>query len=438
MHMRIAAAAVLVLAGAVRGQATQPARQWDGVLTGLSSEVFAQREAAQRSLEKATWPDVETLRQLAKGTTDAEVKARLAQQIERLELENMVHPPPVSLEVKGAGIEDLAAAFSKATGVAWTTWPGSPKAGPWTLTAQERPLWDVFMALERQASLHVQNSEGKVLLQAGPMRPGGLGPIDGDWTETVAGDYLFYVGMARETRLVMVNGAPRAVEDPRPTIKLEYGFRGDPRLRLVRCGMPEIEKIVDDEGQVLYVRPTARAHSFAGVEPALPELNTALSFPAPPGARRKVTISGRMQVLEALERERVELKEVTAVQSDPVIAGGRAWRIWAGEMRGRKWVVNVQKIGGGGVPYTYIPVSIRVEDAAGVILWDGQADGLVSATVTAGPLKLPLKAIFTAATSKVGTRWVAFEFKDVPVPAAGRGPGEVSLPAELGLPQGNR
>jgi hypothetical protein len=207
-------------------------------------------------------------------------------------------------------------------------------------------------------------------------------------------------------------------EYARPMIKLEYGFRGDPRLRLVRCGMPEILKVVDDQGKVLHAADAAAKPGLAPVESAMPELNTMMTFPAPAGAGRKVTISGQMEVLEALEMERVVVREVTWKESDPVMAGGRAWRIWAVDRGGGKWVVNVQMGEGPRERYMNIPVSIRVEDASGTALWEGQAHGQVSANVTAGPIKLPLKATVLAATAKVGTRTIPFEFKDVPVPTA--------------------
>ncbi len=257
MRMRVAAAAVLVMAGAARGQATQPAVRWAGVMKGLSSPVYAEREAAQRSLEKATWRDVSALRALAASATDAEVKARLQQRLEGLELEMFVRPPLVSLEVKDARIEEVAGALSKATGVAWTAWPGGPKGGPWTLKAEERPLWELFTELEKQAGVHVVNYQGRVVLGAGEKQAGVFGHIQGGWTETVAGDYLFYVGMAQGAGLAIHTGPMDAAEYARPMIKLEYGFRGDPRLRLVRCGMPEILKVVDDQGKVLHAADAA-------------------------------------------------------------------------------------------------------------------------------------------------------------------------------------
>jgi hypothetical protein len=211
-------------------------------------------------------------------------------------------------------------------------------------------------------------------------------------------------------------------------IKLEYGFRGDPRMRLVRCGMPMIEKVVDDGGKVLYAAEAKAARSFGPVEPAMQEINTMMPFPAPEGKGRKVTISGRMEVVEALERERAVIAEVTTQASAPVSVGGMAWKLWAADARGGKWVVNGETSGTG---QTEVPVWVRVEDAAGKVVWDGQAKGRFSVTVQAGEVQRPLRATLTGAT-KAGSKWVLFEFKDVALP----GGAGMPLPAELGLPEG--
>lgn len=390
---------VLGLAGGCFGQT-----RWDGIAKGLSSADFSDREASAKTLEKATWRDLPELRATAAGAIDAEVKARFELRVEELELESMVHPPPMSLGVEGANLKTLSGVLSEVTGTPWTPWTSGPQGGPWTEHAVEKPFWEVFSDLEKQSMLHVQNGDGGILVAAGPERTGGTGPIQGDWTEKVVGDFLFHVGMGRQRQ---ANG---------PGELLSFGMRGDPRMRLVRWDFPEILSIVDDQGNVLYNAAPRRA-SMGRVE-NMPEFNTAIAFPPPAGKNRKVTITGQMRVLEATAMEKAEAT-LTEKESAPVAAGGRAWGLWAvSPVRDEGWAINVIAKAGGSVPYAYVPLAVKVVDADGMTVWSGVVDRQISVRAHPVGAKAPLKAELTAATA-VKEEVVKFEFKDVSVPDAG-------------------
>ncbi len=417
MRMQVAAA-VLVMAGAGRGQAavpaTEPGERWAGVIRALSSETFAEREAAQKSLEAATLRDVGVLRALAKTAADAEVKTRLEKRLDALELQVLVGPPPVSLAVKEADISELAAGLSAATGVEWTAWiSGAPRAHAWTINAVDRPLWEVFVDLEKQAAVHVQNSEGRVLLQAGPMMPGGIGPIDGGWTDVAAGDFLFYVGIGHGGPV----GLHPAGQVVGPTVKLEYGMRGDPRMRLVRCAIPDILSVVDENGKVLHSAEPRPRPNWIGGGLAMPEVNTALGFPEAEGMGKKLTITGQMTVRRATAVEKLGIAELTTQASEPVAAGGRTWQMWAIDpLRDEGWVINVtEQRPGAGVPLTFVPMAVKVIDAAGKVVWQGAVDRQVSVRVKPGAVKKPLHAEIIAVKESADDV-VKFEIKDVPVP----------------------
>ncbi|HVS69672.1 MAG TPA: hypothetical protein VHQ47_00285 [Phycisphaerae bacterium] len=391
--------------GAVVGMAAVCFGQtkWDGIVKGLSSADFSEREAAARTLENATWRDLPALRAMAAGADDTEVKARFANRVEELELEGLIHPRPISLDVKNANITDLCAALSQATGVQITPWTRGPQGGPWTEHAVDKPFWEVFADLEKQSMLHIQNAGDTIEVAAGPERTGGTGPIQGDWTEKAVGDFLFHVGMGRQ---------PNAA---RPGEMLAFGMRGDPRVRLVRCDLPEILSVVDDQGNVLYNAVPRRASM--GTAENMPEVNLATGFPAPDGKNRKVTITGQMRVLEATAVEKTPV--TLAMQpGDPVVIGGRTWRLWAiPPLRDEGWIINVAQ-GNRGVASSDVPLAIRVVDSAGAEVWNATLDGQQHAQVHPATAKPPLTAELTAATV-MKEEVVKFEFKDVPVPDAG-------------------
>jgi hypothetical protein len=205
------------------------------------------------------------------------------------------------------------------------------------------------------------------------------------------------------------------------TIKLEYGFRGDPRIRLVRCGLPDILSVIDEKGNVLHTaqpRPTP-LWTFPS-SGSMPEENTGMEFDDVAGLGKKLTIKGQMVVRTATAVERVEIAELTTQASAPVQAGGRTWQMWAVDPMGQEgWAINVltERRAEAAVPLTIVPVSVKVLDAAGRVVWDGVVDRQTSARVQPGAVKRPLKAVFLAAKDARDVV-VPFEIKDVPVPPA--------------------
>ncbi len=393
------------------------AGRWGAVVRGLASEKVADRDAAQAVLDTATWRDEPALRALAEAATDAEGKARLEKRVNALDLEGLVHPTPVSLEVKDAGIGELVAALTAATGSEWTGWGGGGSEGRWGLTAKDRPLWEIFEMLEKQSGLHVQNSGGQVELAAGPMIPGGLGPIDGDWTDVVAGDFLIYAGVGRQVGPVGLFAAGQARV---PTVKIEYGVDGDPRMRFVRCGIPEILSVVDEKGNTLFAAAPRATPLWMPVTGIMPEVNTAMGFDDVAAMGKLLTIKGRMVERMATATERVEIPELTSQASTPVVAGGRAWQRWAVPPLGQQdqWVINLTELrAGAGVPLAFVPMSVKLIGADGKVVWDGVVDQRASVRVQAGTLKGPLRAVIVAA-KETKDEEVGFEIKDVPVPAA--------------------
>lgn len=401
-----AAVAGMLSAGMAWGQvpATAPAAgtRWEAVLRGLQSEAFAEREAAQKSLEGATWRDLETLRGLMKGASDPEVKARLQKRLDAVELEWLTHPPAVTLEVQRAGIQDVAGALSAGTGVAWVAEDSGKPDGAWTMKAAERPLWEVFLALENQSPLHLQESAGKEVVAAGRRARGGVGPLEAEWKEAAAGDFLMYAGVVRG-------------EEPR--VKVACGVRGDPRLRLVWCGVPQIDSVVDDRGATLYAGKW-RDDWMTGGGAATSEMDTTVLFADSPAIGGKVTITGWVPVRRATAIERVEVRDFTNKQGKAVVVGGRTWQFWAQDLARDGWALNVIERRSGGMPAQSVPLAVRVVDTLGKVVWEGALDRQMAVRVQPGAVKGPLVAdILVARESR--DEVVKFEIHQVAVPVKG-------------------
>ena len=81
------------------------------------------------------------------------------------------------------------------------------------------------------------------------------------------------------------------------------------------------------------------------------------------------------------------------------------------------WAINLSEQPPGAVPLTFVPMSVKVLDADGKVVWDGVVDRQTSVQVQPGAVKRPLKAVFLAAKD-VKDVVVPLEIKDMPVPPA--------------------
>src|SRR5436190_1802573 len=87
-----------------KGQGPQDIKLW---VMDLGSAEFSRREAAQKQLEGLPISALEDVKKAQAEAGDAEIKARLAQVIERLEERLALNPPPMAFHVKDATINDI-------------------------------------------------------------------------------------------------------------------------------------------------------------------------------------------------------------------------------------------------------------------------------------------------------------------------------------------
>ena len=150
--------------------------------------------------------------------------------------------PSISIDVKNGTLADVAAGFYYATDRPCVA--GKPSQGTlaragnlytltWTLSAANRPFWEVFEELNRQHEIGFSfySPPGAPDLVLIPLRPGRR-------TRIRAGDFMIDLGGALR--------APRP-DDP---LFLSWGLVADPRLRIVRVTVPTLT-MMDDRAEKL-------------------------------------------------------------------------------------------------------------------------------------------------------------------------------------------
>jgi hypothetical protein len=203
----------LVLAGACllwTGAASAPAPGGAGgtlaeIVRNLGSAEFAVRERAQAELAKLPREQLEALREAEKQAKDAEVKARLGARISEIELDAVLHPPKLSVDLTDAPLAELAAALNEQMGAEYVQVDKSVAGVPprVTLKAQDQPLWEILRQLMVRAPVtfalsSTRTASGTIntikLVPARGPRPvhvtdgvmtalGGLGdPATGEWS----------------------------------------------------------------------------------------------------------------------------------------------------------------------------------------------------------------------------------------------------------------
>ena len=128
--------------------------RWSDVLNRRGSASYKDRVAAQADIEKATWRDLPALKTLAAKVTDPEVKARLSNRVDELEVQLAFDPPPIDFDVQDGTVQNVAEQLQKAMRMYVRT---NNNGGllTWTLHVKQKPFWQVMMALSAQHALRL-------------------------------------------------------------------------------------------------------------------------------------------------------------------------------------------------------------------------------------------------------------------------------------------
>lgn len=429
MRIRIAAhlATALLVAAAAFSQVapTQPQTlpaatrpdPADAVILSLVDRLgdteFAQREAAQKQLEKLDYHAIAALRRVAATCTDAEVAGRLIQRARELEEQCALAPPPISLTLKNADWATLITEFQKAVGGGENALAGGGYYDAhFTIDAREKPFWEVYKLLSAQDAISLSGGSRGVLQLSHNEKE----PIR---NFTTSGPFLF---APREISRVSTTNFQSPGAPTPPTQTLRFVVAVDPRVNIVRSLRPALVSVVDDADNQLLPPPGRKGFMDSWDHGGERYWNTeaALTVPAKPG--KKITSAkGHLQVEIALATEQMNIADPKASLNKPFEFQGRKLTI-------TRWKPNSDD-GGDQVDFR---AEMADRDAA---LLENEPDSpatfeLIDSTGSAighyvlhrhgwsgswGAGKAPFTLRLTVAT-KTKVIDIPFEFKDLPLP----------------------
>ena len=438
-------AAVCLCAGAEAALA-QSADRWESALQQLGSSDFATRERGQKELQAANWRDLAALRSVAEGTRDAEVEARLQAVIARIEEENALHPPPISLRVANVDIQGLAEALGKATGLRMTGVAGAPSTGTtsqttssapasssapssfrYTLDDVDRPFWDVIAEINRQHAVRV----------SGPTVDGRFELLEGNCEMHTAANYDAASGVAAfplrltDTRSI---GGPGKTERTR-YVELSYLLAVDPRMWV--CGMNSSVSIeVRDgagaaprEGNLLYAYPPpGKAAEYYEMDfhfaPGPFAVHT-LQLLKLPEAGRRISLATCQAALKVVTRQNVVTVPLADEEHVAVAAGDRTIHFSRDGEMFYKVVVERQARGAAEKVAAEADtarkdvdgaaIGVELATAEGRIVWSGTWAGYQTRIELPKDTRWPLTARVHV-PSRVVRLPVSFTFRDLPLP----------------------
>jgi len=404
---------------------TQPATQptidahWRDVLDRLGSTAFAEREAAQKELAALTYKQMELLKQLIAGATDAEVKFRLRARLTEIEEELAYSPPPISLDVQNATLNDVAEALGKAMDMHLETWPPQQMGGQgrptWTLAVKEKPFWNVIMELQQQRGMGLQDINGQLRLMEGDR---------GIHAGKVFGGLCVFPQSITRSRTANLQAEPGGQLQPEQ-MSLSFTALLDPRVAVSNSRAPEVTKVVDDLGNVLHEEPEEAApvrwNNFGQPTHTWGQ-SVQLTIPQKPG-RKIASVQGRLRLVVQLATEKMEVTEVEKKINTPLNIGSRTVTFQQFEPQPDNNSVrfNMQASAqprinqpGTELDAANAPVTVAFIDSTGKFIW-GQTIQGGSGGSFGGQFVPPLKVVLSAPT-KLREVTIPFELKDLPLP----------------------
>ncbi|HVX86840.1 MAG TPA: hypothetical protein VH253_18805 [Phycisphaerae bacterium] len=416
--MLLAAACAAATLGAAPGTVTQPATTraaeaaWKTVLRELGSEDFAQRQAGQKELEKATWRDRQTLKALANAATDAEVKDRLTARVEELDEEALTNPPPISLDIKDASFSDMVRALGQALDLPLQAVQNGGQS--YTLHAVDKPFGEVYLDLQKQGQLGMQASfDGRRIMATSSALKNGV----------VAGPFVVCPESVTYQRTVdfqadaPAGGAAGGAGGASPTLTLRLAVVADPRLRIVSYAPIEWKSIVDIGDHELLKNAPPR-----GGQTTIPGRQWQIDFSVPLDpvgmARRIASARGVLHFTVEAARQTVEVADMEKQGNTPIDLGDQqiTWTSFVLRNGSVNFQAQVQPRGAPqpGRPFDTSGVTVRLEDANGKQLVDETMRGGFGGGF-GGSYVAPIKGFFSV-TTKTKDLAVPFELRDLPLP----------------------
>lgn len=434
-HVLAAALILAALVGATRANpptasAAAPASQaaapdqahWQATIKQLGADDFATRDAAQKDLDQMTWRQLDVLRQAAADAGDPEVKARLTARVAAIEEDLAINPPPITLEFKDATTADVADALSKALGIKLDVWPphNMGENSLFTLSAREKPFWEVFMQLSRQHGLSLQDMGNRAALTT----QGGQGWSHG----VVVGPVAIFPQSITRQRTANLQ-ADKGQELGAESMSVSCQVIIDPRVRLVKYATPVFTAIVDDAGNTLFQLPPREGNlwDFNG-HMTIQGLNASLKMPEKKGTR-VVSAKGSVRFVAQVAEEHAELDDVEKKIGQSVAIAGTSVRVVRFTVQGNadnaSINMSLDSSGGpaaGGIrllprngPDTTPSIVVTLLDSAGKTAFTSTFRGGSMGAGIGGSFTGPYKLRLSLAT-KTKDVTLPFELKDLPLP----------------------
>ena len=326
------------------------------------------------------------------------------------------NPPPLTVDFKDASLQEVADALSKVLNQKVECDPPNRNdpAVRFTLSARDKPFWEVFMDLSRQHGLSLQGPGGslRLITQRGvPWRNG-----------AVAGPVAFFPTMISLQRYANQQSTPGELTQ---SMSLQYSVVFDPRLRLVKFSIPAFTDIIDDAGNNLF-------HQEAKVAP-LSDVNSrnlwvvtdnvSLRTPEKRGTRI-VSAKGSVRFAVQVGEEHIDITDLEKKLGQPCDIADITVRVarlsfqFEKTFAGMSMTLDASRVpppqpGEPNVLETSKVTAILL-DATGKVAFTGTVrHGL--AINASGAYTLPFK-LRLSAPSKVKDITLPFELKDLPLP----------------------
>lgn len=245
----------------------------------LASEDFPGREAGQKELDKIPPAQIEVLRAAAKSEVDTEVKQRLAQRIEAMELHNLLNPPPISIKVTNATLAEVAAELGRALGNGVSVQSAS-RVGSITLDLHDASFGEVIEQISRQQPINVTSSQ--------TITAGGYSVV----TRLNPASAILPVKVTSAGSFALITQT--AGQPATGNWALRTMVVCDPRIKVMQyTSMPLVQKLTDQDGNNLAPAILTTPSTGTLVRP-VSAFSTSMTLAAMPGMQKVADFRGVM------------------------------------------------------------------------------------------------------------------------------------------------
>jgi hypothetical protein len=275
-----------------------PAKNLQELRRQLASSDIADRQTGQKTLESLMLLDLDALRALAKDESDPEVKTRLEGRIDELTSYVLTHPKGLSLHVKKASVEKVAAELQRQLGPDISiSASGSPNA-TYTFNGDNLPFWRIMAELNKQFPLKFTVGTRSVRLTSSAPPPN---------------MYSAPCYVLVDTFLITLEFRDDPNLFPGPDLRVIVD--ADPRVGIIQYSyQPHITKITDQNGNSL--PPSIRipyTGELTDISPPTSHINLSTHFDKIPDIKSIKSFKDLQATIDlaVLEKEKVHTIDLT-------------------------------------------------------------------------------------------------------------------------------